>query len=153
MVHDRHLFHFDRTICQGLKCESSYDEECGIRTEPHNSAVLVGKVTGLTKVDHRNGRDRFRVNISHYALVSVPDFRHGSTRSPVTYSNVGQCQHNGIDIEALNLVPLPAPAAEPSPATAAHLGTKKGLTIPEAKKSLSINFGVPVKSIQITISG
>lgn len=133
--------------------DPSYDEECGVRTEPHNSAFLVGKVTGLTKVDHRNGRDRFRVNISHYALVSVPDFRHGSTRNPVTYSDVGQCQHNGINIEALEFVPMPAPkAADAETAQAPTIG-KKGLSIPEAKEGLSIFFGVPAESIQITISG
>lgn len=132
--------------------DPAHDEECGVRMESHNSAFLVGKVTGMTRVDHRNGRDRFRVNFSHYALVSVADFRHGSTRNPVTYSDVGQCKQNGIDIEALEFVPMPTPKAA-DPEAPEVLNSKKGLSIPKAKEGLSIFFGVPVESIQITISG
>lgn len=128
--------------------DPAYDEECGVRSEPHNAAFIVGKVAGLTKVDHRNDRDRYRVDFSEYALVDVPDFRHGSSRNPVTYSDVGQAKANGLDIEALTFVPMPPHNEGPAPAP-----LTTGLTIAQAKQGLSVHFGVPPESIQITISG
>jgi hypothetical protein len=130
--------------------DPAYDEECGVRREPHNAAFMVGKVSGMTKVDHRNDRDRYRVDFSEYAIVSVPDFRHGSSRNPVTYGDVGQAKQNGLDIEALEFLPMPSGNNEEPPTNGAGM---KGLTIAQAKDGLSIQFGVPIESIQITISG
>lgn len=154
VLNERSMRNVDYVVCT-RNSDRRYDAECGERTEPHNSAFLVGRVTGLTKVDHRNGRDRFRVNISHYSLVSVPNFRAGSTRNPVTYSDVGQCRQNGIHIDALDFVPVPptpgAAAAQAAPPVVE--GGKPGLSILEAKAGLAAFFGVPADSIQITISG
>lgn len=129
--------------------DPAHDEECGVRTEQHNAAFLVGKVSGMTKVDHRNDRDRYRVDFSEYALVTVPGFRHGATRNPVTYSDVDQCKLDGIDINALDFKPMPTSAM----ADSAPSRSKKGLSIAEAKEGLSIYFDVPVASIQIAING
>jgi hypothetical protein len=125
-----------------------WDDECGPRPEPHNSAFMVGKVSGLKKVDRHNDRDRYLIQFSDYALVEVPNFRSGSLRNPVTYSDVLQCKDElGLDIEALHFMPMPK-----STETEARQ-PKKGLTIAEAKEGLSIFFGVPVESVQINISG
>lgn len=129
--------------------DPAHDEECGNRPEQHNAAFLVGNVSGMTKVDHRNDRDRYRVDFSEYALVTVPGFRHGSTRNPVTYSDMDQCKLNGIDIDALDFKPMPTSAV----ADSAPVKIKKGLSIAEAKEGLSIYFDVPVASIQIAING
>lgn len=127
-----------------------WDDECGPRPEAKNTAFMVGKVSGLKKVAREHDRDRYLIEFSEYALVDVPNFRTGSTRNPVTYSDVGQSKLLGLDIEALDFKPmpqraLPPPWSAPSP--------KKGLSIAEAKEGLSISFGVPVESVQITISG
>lgn len=129
--------------------DPAHDEECGVRPEQHNAAFLVGKVSGMTKVDHRNDRDRYRVDFSEYALVTVPSFRHGSTRNPVTYSDVDQCKLNGIDIDTLDFKPMPTSAV----ADSVPDKSKKGLSIAEAKAGLAIHFEVPVTSIQIAING
>lgn len=124
-----------------------WDDECGPRPEPHNAAFMVGKVSGLKKVDRQNDRDRYLIQFSAYALVNVPDFRSGSTRNPVTYSDVLQCRDElDLDIEALDFLPMPQPATSGAP-------SKNGLSLAEAKEGLSIFFGVPVENVHITISG
>ena len=125
-----------------------WDDECGPRPESHNSAFMVGKVSGLRKVDRQNDRDRYLIQFSEYALVNVPNFRSGSTRNPVTYSDVLQCKDQlGLDIEALDFMPMPQAAI----GEVGH--AKKGLSIAEAKEGLALFFSVPVESVQITISG
>src|SRR5437868_5917262 len=61
--------------------DHQWDDECGPRTEAHNAAFMVGKVSGLRKVAHENDRDRYLIEFSDYALVEVPNFRSGSTRN------------------------------------------------------------------------
>jgi hypothetical protein len=130
--------------------DPAYDEECGVRPEPHNSAFMVGIVSGLKKVDHRNDRDRYLVEFSDYALVAVAGFRHGSSRNPVTYSDTGQCRDNGLDLAGLEFQPMPRGDGRLNrvPGTASG----GGLSISQAKEGLSIFFDVPVESIQIIIS-
>lgn len=125
-----------------------WDDECGPRPEAHNSAFMVGKVSGLKKVDRHNDRDRYLIQFSEYALVEVPNFRSGSLRNPVTYSDVLQCKDElGLDIEALHFIPMPRPTTPESGRA------KKGLSIAEAKEELALFFSVPIESVQITISG
>jgi hypothetical protein len=129
-----------------------WDDERGPRPEAHNSAFMVGKVAGLKKVAREHDRDRYLIQFSEYALVDVPNFRSGSTRNPVTYSDVGQCKANRLDIESLDFQPMPE-ITHDTASTASPPTTKKGLSIAEAKEGLSVFFGVPVESVQITISG
>lgn len=126
--------------------DHQYDEECGVRTEPHNAAFIVGKISGLKMVERRHDRNRYLVEFSEYALVNVPNFRSGSTRNPVTYSTVYQCRQNGIDLAKLDFQPVPPARAQ---ASMDHMG----ISIPEAKAGLAAFFGVPPESIQITING
>ncbi len=128
------------------------------RSEPRNAAFFVGKVKGITLIGERKGRNRYRIEVSEYALPEKPveGFRAGNTRNPVLYSDVGSCISRGLDIEQLDFMPMPEPLAdadfndEPAPD---DKPSARGLTIPEAKEGLSITFGVPVESIQIIISG
>lgn len=145
VLNERSMRDVQYVVCT-RNSDPAYDEECGVRTERHNAAFLVGKVSGLSKIDHRNGRDRYRVNIAEYALVDVPGFRHGSVRNPVTYSDVGQCKQNGIDLENLNFEVVEKSIEKKSTVQ------KRGFSIPEAKEGLSAYFGVPLESVQITIS-
>lgn len=126
--------------------DRQHDAECGIRPEAHNSAFIVGRVAGLEKVDHRHDRDRYLVKFSEYALVDVPNFRHGLTRNPVTYSNVAQCRLNGIDLSGLVFQPMPSDGKSPD---SAH----PGMSMVEAKLELAAYYGVQPEAIQITIVG
>lgn len=136
-----------------------FDEECGHRPEPHNSAFFVGRIKGIRKVGRENDRDRYIIEFSEYAIINdpVPNFRHGSTRNPVTYGDVDQAQDKGLDIEKLDWRPMP----EPSPDARFAIATPEdeqndedveGLTISQAKAGLAITFGVPVSAITITVS-
>ena len=135
--------------------DRAYDEECGPRTEAHGEAFLVGKVSGLLKVDERNGRKRYLVQISEYALVSEPDFW-THDRNPTRYTDTDILRERGIDVDSLNWRPVPEVEEEiPMPmedATSPAL-MRDGLTIAEAKRGLSVKFGVPEEAIQIVING
>ncbi len=132
------------------------DEEDGPRTEAHGEAFLVGKVSGLKQVNLRNNRKRYLVQMSEYASVSVPDFW-THDRNPTRYTDTDTLRQWGIDVDNLKWLPMPenddvldnkandicdtAPSAD------------IGLTIAEAKRGLSIRFGVPEDAVQITING
>ncbi|QGY80804.1 hypothetical protein [Sphingorhabdus lacus] len=144
--------HVKYVVCT-RNADRKYDEECGVRPEPHRSAFLVGKVSGIRKVDNRNDRDRYIILFSEYAEVSIPEFR-GMERNPVTYSDTSAMKSMGLDIAKLVFKPMPksteglANVSEPE-----AKNNDAGFNIAEAKKGLAIYFGVPVESIQITISG
>jgi hypothetical protein len=149
VLNAKSMQHVEYVVCT-RNSDHQHDEECGIRTEAHNSAFLVGKVSGMKKVDRRHERDRYLIEFSEYANVDRPNFRSGSSRNPVTYSDVGQCRANGIDFAALEFIPMPTPETDDESKSA--LAGKKGLSIADAKEGLAMFFGVPTESIQITIS-
>jgi hypothetical protein len=117
--------------------------------EPGHSAFFVGQVSGLRKVEERNGRNRYLVLFSEYALPPrpVPNFRVCSSRNPVLYSDLDHCKQRGLDIAALKFLPMPS-----SKGAAPRDSALDGLSIDDAKKGLSLRFGVPIEAIQITIS-
>ena len=146
VLNPTHMTHIRYVVCT-RNADHSYDEECGVRPEPHNSAFMVGRVSGLRKIDRRNDRDRYLVEFSDYALVEMPNFRTGASRNPVTYSDVGQCRQNGIDIAELDFKPMPDSVSRGS-----KTPEITGLSIAQAKEGLSLSLGVPVENIQILIS-
>jgi hypothetical protein len=127
-------------------------------SEPRYSAFLVGKIAGLRKVEHRNGRDRYLILFSEYAVIDppIPNFRHGSTRNPVLYSNLEHCRNRGLDIEKLEFQPMPKEAAlpqNPAPLSQSPDILTLGLSIAEAKEALAVFHRVPIENVQITIVG
>jgi len=132
------------------------DEEDGPRTEAHGEAFLVGKVSGLKQAEGRNNRKRYTVQMSEYARVSVPDFW-THDRNPTRYTDTGSLRERGIDVDKLDWLPMPdadgvigvMPSAPEAPAPS----TEAGLTIAEAKRGLSVKFGVTEDAIQIVING
>ena len=162
VINPQSMSHVEYVVCT-RNSDHRWDDECGPRPEAHNSAFMVGKVSGLKIVDRHNNRDRYLIQFSEYALVDVPEFRSGSTRNPVTYSDTGQCKGVlGLDIEGLDFQPMPTPSANPaSEVKSASAGSSsgmqgqpaEGLTIAQAKEGLAVFFNVPVDSVQITISG
>jgi hypothetical protein len=114
--------------------------------EAHRSAFLVGRVKDV--VSSPKEEDRFLIQFSEYALVNIPDVWKGD-RNPVKYSTLEEI---GIDPSKLKWESMPEPIAIPeseSPKT-----TQVGaLTMAEAKKGLSLTFGVAPEAIEITIRG
>jgi len=133
------------------------EDDRGARPEGRNEAFLVGRVSGIELVERQNGRDRYLIVFSEYAEVSVPNFRHGSIRNPVVYSDVDACKRRGLDINALDFKPMPTPtkpyvrlghsSVESSP------GERGGLSIAQAKERLAAYYDTPVEAIEITIRG
>jgi hypothetical protein len=138
-------------VCTRNK-ERDAEDGNGSRTEKHGEAFLVGKVSGIEPVETRNGRKRHIIKFSEYALVSVGGFWTGQ-RNPTAYAIKGTILHMGINIDELDFQPMPDNDDAMPAKRAREKVEKAGLTIAEAKEGLSAYFGVPIDSIQITISG
>lgn len=136
--------------------DREFDEECGPRTEAHGEAFLVGKVSGLKQVKFHNNRKRYLVQMSEYAHVSVPDFW-THDRNPTRYTDTDTLRARGIDVDKLKWRPMPdidgVIGVLPNPEDAQATSIDGGLTIAEAKRGLSLKFGVAEESIQIVING
>jgi hypothetical protein len=115
--------------------------------EAHQSAFLVGKVKDVVPAPTR--KERFLIQFSEYALVNVADVWKGD-RNPVRYTE--KLEDLGIDPATLKWKPMPAPQQQATP-SAPLMPKGTPLTIPEAKLGLSLTFGVPPDSIDITIRG
>jgi hypothetical protein len=90
--------------------------------------------------------ERWLIQISEYALVSIPDTWDGS-RNPVRYRSMEEL---GIDPNQLDFQTMPV-AKSAQPKEVANISG--GLTIAEAKHGLAERFGVSVNDIEITIRG
>ena len=115
--------------------------------EPHGSAFMVGKVSGLVRLAPVRGIDRWRIAISEYALHDGrEDVWHGR-RNPVRYATLGEF---GIDPEALTFKPVPEgdPVDHRPPLMTESV---RKLTIPEAKAGLAATLGISPDQIEITI--
>ena len=139
------------------------DHEFSDATEAHGAAFLVGKVSGVVKSadESDDGKQRWLVTISEYALVDVPDFW-GHHRNPVRYLSRGELERKGINFKALNFKPVLSPTAQDvrartlQGASAKQSAASDGvvpLTIAEARKGLAAAFGVKPEAIEITIRG
>src|SRR5216684_8204936 len=115
--------------------------------EPHGTAFLVGRISGLRPngID-KKGMQRFIIDISEYAVVDYPE-KWGEWRNPVKYTTLEEL---GIDLRKLTFKPMPKPTKTPPPPPDPP---KKGLTIAEAKAGLALQFGVPQDAIEILIKG
>lgn len=124
------------------------DHEFSDATEPHGTAFLVGKISGI--VPSLESPDRWMIEISEFARISMPSVWHG--RNPVRYTRLPEVVF--ADIKGLKFEPMPqrdAPTAveqRAAPALSPH-----ALTITEAKKALALTFGVKPEAIEITIRG
>lgn len=125
------------------------------KTEDHQSAFLVGKISNVVPCPRHGDQKRYLIQFSEYARVNIPDAWRGN-RNPVKYSSLKEL---GIDPAALNWEPMPAPSALKSAPTASKWAVEGGgdiigpLTMADAKKGLALTFGVPPEAIEITIRG
>ena len=136
--------------------DREFDEECGPRPEAHGAAFLVGKVSGLKQVKFVNNRKRYLVQMSEYARVAVPDFW-AHDRNPTRYTNTESLRERGIDVDKLEWLPMPdidgVIGVLPIPEDTEARSIDEGLTIAQAKRGLSLKFGVAEEAIQIVING
>ena len=138
--------------CKWLVCTQNLhnpDHGFSDATEPHGSAFLVGKISGITPSPE--GRDdRWLIEISEFARIAKPDvWNHW--RNPVRYTSLSEL---GIDVDDLEFQPmLKANETRPKRETAEVPWSPATLTIPEAKKALAATFGVKPDAVEITIRG
>lgn len=145
--------------CAWLVCTQNRhhrDHEFSDATEPHGSAFLVGKVSGVKRTaDEGEGRRRWLVTISEYARIDIADFW-AHDRNPVRYLSRKELEQKGIKFNRLDFKPLPGSGAEASlasPYPAPKPGGMVPLTIAEARVALAATFGVKPDAVEITIRG
>jgi hypothetical protein len=138
-------------LCKWLVCTQNRhnpDHNFSDATEAHGAAFMVAKISGISdKTDHGPG-GRWKILISEYALIQMPDVW-GHERNPVRYSSL---EDLGIDPKGLEFTPMPfdADITNRSPAEPTQ---SPSLTIEDAKKMLAATFGVRPEAIEITIRG
>jgi hypothetical protein len=116
--------------------------------EAHRAAFLLGRVKDV--VVSPDYEDRYLIQFTEYALVNIPDVWKGD-RNPVKYSTLEEL---GIDPTKQKWEPMPKLVDFPGNAKSALKMTEVGaLTMAEAKKGLSLTFGVAPEAIEITIRG
>ncbi|MBI3284227.1 MAG: hypothetical protein HYZ65_05150 [Burkholderiales bacterium] len=126
------------------------DHEFSDATEPHGSAFLLGKISGVRRSAEEGDDDRWLIAISAYARINVPDaWDHG--RNPVRYASLADW---GIILDELDFEPMQQAAPAPSPRAPQAAGAGiAALTIAEAKTALAATFGVKPEAVEITIRG
>jgi hypothetical protein len=147
--------------CTWLVCTQNRhnrDHEFSDATQAHGAAFLVGKVSGVVKSaeESEDGKQRWLVTISEYALIDVPDFWQHD-RNPVRYLSRTELEKKGIALDALKFKPVVSPAARDAlralPVQPVTPGDVVPLTLAEARKGLAAHFGVKPEAIEITIRG
>ena len=118
--------------------------------EPHGTAFLVGKISGLQPHGYdKKGMQRWIILISEYAFVDYPD-KWGEWRNPVKYTTLEEL---GIDLNDIDFQAMPAPTTFLTAPASPDAAKARPLTIAEAKQGLSMQFGVPPEAIEILIKG
>jgi hypothetical protein len=140
-------------LCKWLVCAQNRhnpDHEFSDATEPHGSAFLVSKISGITQSPEEGAEDRWIIEISEAARVSIPDlWKHW--RNPVRYVCLSEL---GIEVEDLEFQPVSArPEARTKGEGQSGPWPPATLTIAEAKKALAATFGVKPQAVEITIRG
>lgn len=116
-------------------------------TEPHGTAFLVGKISGI--VPSPESPDRWMIEISEYARINMPSVWQG--RNPVRYTHLLEVVFT--DIRGLKFQAMPEREAAKPVEQRAEPASSNGLTIAEAKKALALTFGVKPEAVEITIRG
>ena len=118
--------------------------------EPHGTAFLVGKISGLKPHGFdKKGMQRWIIQISEYAFVDYPE-KWGQWRNPVKYTTLEEL---GIDPKTLKFKPMPQPTTILTAPASSEVAKARPLTITEAKLGLSLQFGIPPEAIEILIKG
>jgi hypothetical protein len=141
-------------LCTWLVCTQNRhnpDHEFSDATEPHGTAFLLAKVSGVAPPNDGSDSDRWLITVSEYARINVPDvWDHG--RNPVRYTTLSEL---GISPDGHDFQPMTRRDND------SHEGgeerpvpkTPKGMTIENAKRGLAETFGVKPEAVEITIRG
>ena len=142
-------------LCKWLVCTQNLhnpDHEFSDATEPHGSAFLVGKISGIREAtEGEGGPGRWLIGISQYARLERKDVWKG-WRNPVRYTNIREL---GINPDKLEFETMPTREATIAAPRQPDRPSSRGgmLTISEAKKALAATFGVKPEEVEITIRG
>jgi hypothetical protein len=125
------------------------DHEFSDATEPHGSAFLIGRISGLKRSADEPG-DRWLIEIDEYARINIPNA--WKWRNPVKYTTVADL---GIDPKRLTFQKVHKRTEEPATlqTESAMQWPPATLTIAEAKKALAATFGVKPEAVEISIRG
>lgn len=140
--------------CAWLVCTQNRhnpDHEFSDATEPHGTAFLLGKVSGIRQTNEvsKDGKQRWLIAISAFARIDVQDaWDHG--RNPVRYTSLEEL---GVNPSKVKFEPMPQEIMPPTRASKASTSAVSMLTIAEAKKALAATFGVRPDAVEITIKG
>ncbi len=139
--------------CTWLVCTQNRhnpDHEFSDATEPHGSAFLLCRISGIRRSEEDVRERRWLITISEFARINYPDVW-DHQRNPVRYASLEEL---GISLDGLNFQTLPSlrdggMKIEPRQPESRPVA----LTIPEAKKALAQTFGVKPEAIEIMIRG
>jgi hypothetical protein len=139
--------------CTWLVCTQNRhnpDHEFSDATEPHGTAFLLGKISGVRRSKEDINDERWLITISEFARINIPDaWDHG--RNPVRYTSLEEL---GINLDGIKFQPMPETDMASSPQAMQQAGASvPRLTIAEAKKALAATFGVKPEDVEITIRG
>jgi hypothetical protein len=116
-------------------------------TEPHGTAFLVGKISGI--VPSSEDPDRWMIEISEFARINMPSVWYG--RNPVRYTYLLEVVFT--DVRNLKFQPMPQRDVAKPVEQGAESASPHSLTIAEAKQALALTFGVKPDAVEITIRG
>lgn len=140
-------------LCTWLVCTQNRhnpNHEFSDATEPHGSAFLLCKVSGVRKSEEDSTGRRWLITISEFARIEYPDIW-DHRRNPVRYTSLEEL---GISLDGLKFEPVAAGSATTTPLESRAAGAHPPmLTIAEAKKALALTFGVKPEAVEITIRG
>ncbi len=134
--------------CRYLVCVQNGhnpDHEFSDATEPHGTAFLVGRISGIEPSPEKPD-GRWLIAISEYARISIPNFWDGG-RNPVRYGTIAEL---GIDVAALQFEPLP----EAPPTITQHRPSQTvtpNSVLAGAKQAIAAAFGLRPEAVEITI--
>jgi hypothetical protein len=109
-------------------------------TEPHGSAFLIGKISGVVKSPEDPEGRRYLIQISDYARIAAPNFWDGN-RYPVRYLKLADTD-SGIDPARLKWTPMPARASTVE---------KPADVLAAARNLIATAYNVPPTSVEITV--
>jgi len=111
----------------------------------HHSAFMVAKISGVSPSTEKDSEGRWRINISEYADIEIPDMWDGN-RNPVSYASISDL---GINVNELVFKALDEEM--PKRIDCHNKGVEK-ISIQEAKSLLAESLGISEEQITITIN-
>jgi hypothetical protein len=146
--------------CKWLICTQNQhnpDHSFSDATEPHGTAFLLGKISGIKPSLEDDGAGRWLIAISGFARINYPNLWQGR-RNPVGYArladlgiNLEGVKFKGINLEGVKFKSLFEIGDESTRSQPQSRSVDSSSAIREAKKALAAALGVKPEAIEITI--